>query len=68
MELEIVFVFHCNPCQLKKSFGRMDAGIGKGGGEASPKSESRRGRFRRKKQHLRIFSNRFQKLYPFGML
>ena len=51
MELEIILVFHCNPCQfiLKKSLGGMDAGIGEGGGGASPKSEIRRGRSLEKK-------------------
>ena len=53
MELEIIFVFHCNPCQLKKSFGVMDAGSGEEGAE-SPKARNKGGTFPRKKKHIRM--------------
>ena len=68
MGLEIIFVSHSNLCQLKRSFGGMDA-VPDSGMEEFPKSEMRMERSPRKPQHLHdIFSNRFHKLSPSVML
>ena len=51
MELETIFVFHCNPCLLKKSFCGMDAGSGEEGAE-SPQARNEKGTFPKKYLHF----------------